>query len=59
MYDGPMNATITVKYGASEVTFELDGTELSQDSLGGTYLTTASKDFIAERVQHALRSLTA
>jgi hypothetical protein len=49
------NAKITVSYGDYEESFELDGHELSVDSLGKhSYLSNASKGYIADQVEKAL-----
>lgn len=54
-----MNATVTVTYDGKSVTFELDGTEMGYDSAGGRYLTNASRAFIADNVEDALKQVTA
>lgn len=55
------NATITVAYEGRSVDIELDGTELSEviqrDRTAYYYLTNASKGFITDKVEDALREL--
>jgi hypothetical protein len=54
-----MNASVTVRYGDSEVTFELDGIELSNASVDGhLYLSNASRAFVADEVERALKEVT-
>lgn len=53
-----LNATITVTYAGADVTFDLDGNELSPGSNDHLYLSNASRGFIADRVEQALIELT-
>jgi hypothetical protein len=54
------NATVTVTYKGKSVTFDLDGTELSEGvhlghpGIPAFYLTNASKGFISDEVEKAL-----
>ena len=52
------NATVTVTLAGQSLAFELDKNELSTDSTGGRYLGNASRDYIADQVERALRELT-
>ena len=51
------NATITVAYKGREITFELQGSELSEGFEDEYYLNNASKHMIAEQVEKALKGL--
>lgn len=54
-----MNASVTVTYGSKSVTFELSGTELSEVGVDRRrYLSNASRGFIADKVERALKDLT-
>jgi hypothetical protein len=52
------NATVTVTYQGKSVTFDLEGTELSEGS-DHQYLSNASQGFIAREVEKALIEVTA
>ena len=52
------NATVTVTLAGQSLSFDLEPNELSTDSVGGRYLGNASRDYIADQVERALRELT-
>jgi hypothetical protein len=56
------NATVTVTFQGKSASFDLDGDELSRttqmDGREHVYMTTASRDFIAEGVLRALLTIT-